>query len=189
MSVASEPQVENLDVISISEQACSSYQVESSTSVNKSSSLAQEMQETSHTISASRHASSASQVCRASGRAATDIPQLTSAQGGSEDIARYIDGTKTPEQLNRLINAMDRGTKYQLLSRHFVPYFDYKFPETYDNGCHHSFRMEYTRNHPWLKYSPRLVDAFCVPCALFAAGRSNNLKRALVTIQLMGSIH
>ena len=76
LSVAPEPQVENLDVISISEQACSSYQVESSsqTSVNKSSSLAQEMQETPHTISASRQASSASQVCSASGRAATDIP-------------------------------------------------------------------------------------------------------------------
>ena len=99
-SVAPEPQVENLDVISISEQACSSYQVESSsqTIVNKSSSLAQEIP---HTISASRQASSASQVCSASGHAATDIPQLTSAQSGSEDIGRYIDGTKTPEQLNR----------------------------------------------------------------------------------------
>ena len=45
--VAPEPKVENLDVISISEQACSSHHVESSsqTSVNKSSSLAQEMQE------------------------------------------------------------------------------------------------------------------------------------------------
>ena len=45
--VAPEHKVENLDVISISEQACSSHHVESSsqTSVNKSSSLAQEMQE------------------------------------------------------------------------------------------------------------------------------------------------
>ena len=50
---------------------------------------------------------------------------MTSAQGGSEDICRYIGGTKIPEQLNRLINAMDRGTKYQLLTRHFVPSFDY----------------------------------------------------------------
>ena len=138
------------------------------------------MQETPHTISASRQASSASQVCSASGRAATDILQLTSAQGGSEDISRYIDGTKTPEQLNRLINAMDRRTKYQVLTRHFVPSFDYKFPETYDNSCHRSFRMEYTRNRPWLNYSPRLDGAFCVPCELFAADRSN--KGALVTI-------
>ena len=83
------------------------------------------MQEAPHTISASRQASSTSQVCSASGRAATDIPQLTSAQGGSEDIGRYIDGTKPPERLNRLTNAMDRGTKYQLLTRHFVPSFDY----------------------------------------------------------------
>lgn len=75
---------------------------------------------------------------------------------------------------------MDRGTQYQLLTRYFVPSFDYKFPETYDNGCHRSFRMEYTRNRPWLKYNPRLDGAFCVPCARFAADRSN--KGALITI-------
>ena len=106
-SVASEPKVENHEVISISEQACSSYQVESSsqTSVNKSSSLAQELQETPHTISASRQASSASQVCSASERAATDIPQLTSAQGGSEDIGRCIDkDTRAVEQVNHQSN-------------------------------------------------------------------------------------
>ena len=40
--------------------------------------------------------------------------------------------------------------------------------------------MEYTRNLPWLKYSPRLDGAFCVSCALFAADRSS--KGALVTI-------
>ena len=49
-SVAPEPQVENLDVISMSEQACSSYQVESSsqTSAKKSSSLAQEWRNPSY---------------------------------------------------------------------------------------------------------------------------------------------
>ena len=40
--------------------------------------------------------------------------------------------------------------------------------------------MEYTRNRPWLKYSPRLDGAFCSPCAPFAADSSN--KGALVTI-------
>ena len=40
--------------------------------------------------------------------------------------------------------------------------------------------MEYTRNRPWLKYSPRLDGSFCSPCAPFAADRSN--KGALVTI-------
>ena len=81
--------------------------------------------------------------------------------------------TLTPEQLNRLINAMDSVTKYQLLTRHFLSSFAYKFPETYDNDCHRSFRMEYTRNRPRLKYSPHLDGAFCVPCALFAADRLN----------------
>jgi len=75
---------------------------------------------------------------------------------------------------------VDRGTKYQPLTRHFLPSFDYNFPKTYDNGCHRSSRMEYTRNRPWLKYSPGLDGAFCIPCALFAADRSN--KGALVTI-------
>ena len=80
------------------------------------------MQETPHTISASRQASSAPQVCSASGRAATVIPQLTSAQGGSEDIGRYIDGTKTPEQLNRLINQWIGGQNISsLLGISFLP--------------------------------------------------------------------
>ena len=76
----------------------------SQTSVNKSSSLAREMQETPHTTSASPQVSSASQVCSASGRAATDIPQLTSAQGGSEDIGRYIDGTNFDTRAVKQIN-------------------------------------------------------------------------------------
>ena len=40
--------------------------------------------------------------------------------------------------------------------------------------------MEYTRNRPWLNYSPRLNGAFSVPYALFVADRSN--KGALATI-------
>ena len=75
---------------------------------------------------------------------------------------------------------MDRGTKYQLLTRHFVPSFDYKSPETYDKGLPPLLSHGIHTKSPLTQISPRLDGAFCVPCALFAADRSN--KEALVTI-------
>ena len=96
--------------------------------------------------------------------------------GGLGDIGRYINSEMTTKEVEDTVIALSRGKKYELLTQHFSPPSHYKFPGTYENGC---FRYEYFKNRPWLKYSPHLDAAFCVPCALFVRNRSN--KQSLVT--------
>ena len=85
----------------------------------------------------------------------------------------------TTKEVEDTVIALSRGKKYELLTQHFSPPSHYKFPGTYENGCLRSFRYKYFKNRPWLKYSPHLAAAFCVPCALFVSNRSN--KQSLVT--------
>ena len=99
--------------------------------------------------------------------------------GGLGDIGRYINSEMTTKEVEDTVIVLSRGQKYELLTQHFSPPSHYKFPGTYENGCLRSFRYEYFKNHPWLKYSPHLDAAFCVPCALFVSNRSN--KQSLVT--------
>lgn len=99
--------------------------------------------------------------------------------GGLGDIGRYINSEMTTKEVEDTVIALSRGKKYELLTQHFSPPSHYKFPGTYENGCLRSFRYEYFKNRPWLKYSPHLDAAFCVPCALFVSNRSN--KQSLVT--------
>ena len=99
--------------------------------------------------------------------------------GGLGDIGRYINSEMTTKEVEDTVIALSRGKKYELLTQHFSPPSHYKFPGTYENGYLRSFRYEYFKNRPWLKYSPHLDAAFCVPCALFVSNRSN--KQSLVT--------
>ena len=99
--------------------------------------------------------------------------------GGLGDIGWYINSEMTTKEVEDTVIALSRGKKYELLTQHFSPPSHYKFPGTYENGCLRSFRYEYFKNRPWLKYSPHLDAAFCVPCALFVSNRSN--KQSLVT--------
>ena len=99
--------------------------------------------------------------------------------GGLGDIGRYINSEMTTKEVEDTVIALSRGKKYELLTQHFSPPSHYKFPGTYENSCLRSFRYEYFKNCPWLKYSPHLDAAFCVPCALFVSNRSN--KQSLVT--------
>ena len=86
--------------------------------------------------------------------------------GGLGNIGRYINSEMTTKEVEDTVIALSRGKKYELLTQHFSPPSHYKFPGTYENGCLRSFRYEYFKNRPWLKYSPHLDAAFCVPCAL-----------------------
>ena len=99
--------------------------------------------------------------------------------GGLGDISQYINSEMTTKEVEDTVIALSRGKKYELLTQHFSPPSHYKFPGTYENGCLRSFRYEYFKNCPWLKYNPHLAAAFCVPCALFVSNRSN--KQSLVT--------
>lgn len=65
------------------------------------------------------------------------------------------------------------------MTQHSSPPHHYKFPQSFDNGCYRSFRWEYIKNRPLLKYSPHLDAAFCVVCALCVNERS--YKHSLVT--------
>ena len=105
--------------------------------------------------------------------------QLADSENGTADIGRFINATMSNQEVDNVIKSMPRGTKYMLLTQHFDPPYQYKFPQAFDNGCYRSFHWEYTNNRPWLKYSPYLYAAFCVPCALFVNDRSN--KHSLVT--------
>lgn len=98
---------------------------------------------------------------------------------GFEDIGRYIQAEMSTKEVEDAVRALSRGKKYAILTKHFLPPAHYKFPGTYENGCLRSFRYEYFKNRPWLKYSPQLDAAFCVACALFVNDRSN--KQSLVT--------
>ena len=98
---------------------------------------------------------------------------------GMGDIGRYINSEMTTKEVEDVVDALSRGRKYELLTQHFSPPSHYKFPGTYENGCLRSFRYDYFKNRPWLKYSPHLDAAFCVPCALFVSNRNN--KQSLVT--------
>ena len=99
--------------------------------------------------------------------------------GGMADIGQYINAEMTTKEVDNVVKALSRGKKYELLTQHFSPPSHYKFPGTNENGCVRSFRHEYFKNRPWLKYSPHLDAAFCVPCALFVSDRGN--KQSLVT--------
>ena len=108
-----------------------------------------------------------------------DINILPVETDGFEDIGRYIQPEMSTKEVEDAVRALSRGKKYEILTKHFLPPAHYKFPGTYENGCLRSFRYEYFKNRPWLKYSPHLDAAFCVPCALFVNDRSN--KQSLVT--------
>lgn len=87
--------------------------------------------------------------------------QITSFLG---DIGRYINSEMTTKEVEDTVIALSRGQKYELLTQHFSPPSHYKFPGTYENGCLRSFRYEYFKNRPWLKYSPHLDAVYLVPC-------------------------
>ena len=55
--------------------------------------------------------------------------------------------------------------KYDLLTNHFGPGIDYKFPKI-ANG--RSFQLQWLRLYPWLVYSQQVNGGFCLPCVLFA---------------------
>ena len=108
-----------------------------------------------------------------------DINILPVETDGFEDIGRYIQPEMSTQEVEDAVRALSRGKKYEILTKHFLPRAHCKFPGTYENGCLRSFRYEYFKNRPWLKYRPHLDAAFCVPCALFVNDRSN--KQSLVT--------
>ena len=96
---------------------------------------------------------------------------------GFEDIGRYIQAEMSTKEVGDAVRALSRGKKYAILTKHFSS--TVQVPRNVYYGCLRSFRYGYFKNRPWLKYSPHLDAAFCVPCASCVNDRSN--KQSLVT--------
>ena len=73
---------------------------------------------------------------------------------GYEDNGRYIQAEMSTKEVGDAVRALSRGKTYAILTKHFLPSAHCKFPRTYENGCLRSFRYEYFKDRPWLKYSP-----------------------------------
>ena len=57
--------------------------------------------------------------------------------------------------------------KYDLILKCWKPEPSYNFPKTVEGRNTRSFRYEWLRTYPWLRYSPMYDGAFCLPCVLF----------------------
>jgi hypothetical protein len=57
--------------------------------------------------------------------------------------------------------------KYDLILKCWHPEPSYNFPRTAEGRNTRSFRYEWLRAYPWLRYSPMYDGMFCLPCVLF----------------------
>lgn len=57
--------------------------------------------------------------------------------------------------------------KLGLLTNHWTPPRNYKFPVYHAQNRSRHFNMEWLRTYQWLVYSPSAGGAFCAPCVLF----------------------
>ena len=71
-----------------------------------------------------------------------------------DDVASYI-GASIPAD-----------SKYQLLTNHFKPGVDYKFPKSVSGRA---FQYRWLQLYPWLVYSKQENGGYCLPCVLFAS--------------------
>jgi hypothetical protein len=63
-----------------------------------------------------------------------------------------------------------------LIKNVFVPDISYVFPKVSGR----SFRREWLKDHPWLRYSQHLNGGFCLPCVLFGQelpSKSSRVKK------------
>ena len=59
---------------------------------------------------------------------------------------------------------LSAATRYSLLTNHFQPSVDYKFPK---GSSGRSFQYQWLQSFPWLVYSKQEDGGFCLPCVLF----------------------
>lgn len=88
------------------------------------------------------------------------------------DIGCIIKPTMSAKEICGVINKLDRGQIYKLLTGHFVPDKSYSFPKVFSAGCNRCFQMKWLEKYPWLVYSETLNGGFCKYCVLFAKDRS-----------------
>ena len=82
-------------------------------------------------------------------------PAVDDASASLTDVAQVIG--------SRNVSA---STRYSLLTNHFRPSVDYKFPK---GASGRSFQPQWLQSFPWLVYSKQADGGFCLPCVLFAS--------------------
>ena len=66
------------------------------------------------------------------------------------------------------IRSLPPEMKYLILTKHFRPGSNFKFPSRYLDVANRSCQYKYLQENPWFVYS-RVEDVlFCLPCVLFA---------------------
>ena len=71
----------------------------------------------------------------------------------------------TPQSSSRCLSST---RKYSILSNHFRPTINFKFPSRFLDGCQRSCQFSYLDKNPWFVYSKEEDGIFCLPCVLFA---------------------
>ncbi len=80
-----------------------------------------------------------------------------------DDIGLLLQST-----LQTSIRCFSSTLKYSILTKHFKPNSDFKFPSRYLDGCQRSCQLSYLEKNPWFVYSKAEDGIFCLPCVLFA---------------------
>ncbi|SMN02068.1 hypothetical protein SPONN_425 [uncultured Candidatus Thioglobus sp.] len=68
------------------------------------------------------------------------------------------------------IRNLSSKLKYSLLTNHFKPGYNFRFPSRFIGGCNRACQHSYLIENPWFVYSKAEDGLFCLPCVLFAAG-------------------
>ena len=89
-----------------------------------------------------------------------------------DEIGTIIKPGMSCNEILASIKQLTSGQKYKLLTNHFIPCSDFKFPKTFKHGCNRQFQLKWLDKYSWLVYSKDLSGGFCKYCALFVTDRS-----------------
>ena len=68
-------------------------------------------------------------------------------------------------------------TKCGILTGHFYPDDDFKFPQQFHHGCNKTLNIDRLKKHPFLVYSKSKNSLFCLSYALFSENRRSKFVK------------
>ena len=103
-------------------------------------------------------------------QSSSDVDFIVNVEGTEQlschDIANFE---------NTLI--LDEATKYRILTGHFHPVNDFKFPQQFQHGCNRTLNIDWLKKCTFLVYSKSKNSLFCLPCALFSENRRSKFVK------------
>ena len=67
------------------------------------------------------------------------------------------------------VRSFSSARKFSILTNHFKPNSNFKFPSRFLDGCQRSCKYSYLQQNPYFVYSREQDGLFCLPCVLFAS--------------------